>query len=367
MTRLARELQRGRRRTRANRTCATSSASSTSPATWSHQTVGTLSGGETRAAGAGRHRLAAPQPAAARRADQPPRPDHARGAVDGAERVRGHRDAGQPRPRHAARGLRRILAGHARRRAALRRRPRRLPEVAARSLARRGTRPAGAAGAGRSRWWRRLHLSHAAPSPVAKPAAAPAPASSSRDDRKAKGQARSKLADQTRPLRNELAQIDQRLAKLGAERAQTEVALASSGTGSGCDRRCRPATGPCRRRSGDARRALARVAPAARAHGGGAALRWLRVIPNCVHSCRNRGTPKPVRTEPVFPIILSLSKEVPRPGFDKLSPNGFCAIECSFVSGRQRNARVGVQAHQDLGAGRFEDAAARHRTMARVR
>ena len=50
----------------------------------------------------------------------------------------------------------------------------------------------------------------------------------SRDDRKGKGQARSKLADQTRPLRNELATIDQRLAKLGAERAQTEAALAGS-------------------------------------------------------------------------------------------------------------------------------------------
>jgi ATP-binding cassette, subfamily F, member 3 len=64
----------------------------------------------------------------------------------------------------------------------------------------------------------------AAPSPVAaKPAATPA---KSRDDRKAQGQARSKLADRTRPLRNELATIDQRLAKLGAERAQHEAALA---------------------------------------------------------------------------------------------------------------------------------------------
>jgi ATP-binding cassette subfamily F protein 3 len=64
----------------------------------------------------------------------------------------------------------------------------------------------------------------------AKPAAAPAaaPANNSRDDRKTKGQARSKLADQTRPLRNELATIDQRLAKLGAERTQTEALLARS-------------------------------------------------------------------------------------------------------------------------------------------
>ncbi len=64
--------------------------------------------------------------------------------------------------------------------------------------------------------------------PITKPAAAP-PASHSRDDRKAKGQARSRLADQTRPLRNELATIDQRLAKLATERAQTEATLASSG------------------------------------------------------------------------------------------------------------------------------------------
>ena len=40
-------------------------------------------------------------------------------------------------------------------------------------------------------------------------------------------QARSKLADQTRPLRNELATVDQRLAKLNVERAQHEAALAS--------------------------------------------------------------------------------------------------------------------------------------------
>jgi len=65
------------------------------------------------------------------------------------------------------------------------------------------------------------------PKAAAKPAAV-APAGSSRDERKAKGQARSRLADQTRPLRNELATIDQRLAKLGAERTQTEALLARS-------------------------------------------------------------------------------------------------------------------------------------------
>ena len=64
--------------------------------------------------------------------------------------------------------------------------------------------------------------------PNAKPAAAPPSAASSRDDRKAKGQSRSKLADQTRPLRNELLQLDQRLAKLAAEQAATEAALAAA-------------------------------------------------------------------------------------------------------------------------------------------
>ena len=63
-------------------------------------------------------------------------------------------------------------------------------------------------------------------SKTAKAAATPPPAA--REDRKAKGQARSKLADQTRPLRNELAQIDQRLAKLATERSATEGALANA-------------------------------------------------------------------------------------------------------------------------------------------
>jgi ATP-binding cassette, subfamily F, member 3 len=61
------------------------------------------------------------------------------------------------------------------------------------------------------------------PSKPAAPVAQPA-----RDDRKAKGQARSKLADQTRPLRNELSMIDQRLAKLATERTQIEATLAGS-------------------------------------------------------------------------------------------------------------------------------------------
>jgi ATP-binding cassette subfamily F protein 3 len=67
--------------------------------------------------------------------------------------------------------------------------------------------------------------------PAAAPKAAAAPSRSApapREDRKAKGQARSKLADQTRPLRNELAQIDQRLAKLGDERSAAEATLATA-------------------------------------------------------------------------------------------------------------------------------------------
>jgi ATP-binding cassette, subfamily F, member 3 len=71
------------------------------------------------------------------------------------------------------------------------------------------------------------------PEPVeGPPPATPKPAKTApipaRDNRKAQGQARAKLADQTHPLRNELAGIDQRLLKLGAERTQLEATLASS-------------------------------------------------------------------------------------------------------------------------------------------
>jgi len=61
------------------------------------------------------------------------------------------------------------------------------------------------------------------------PAAPPGPTTSPRDDRKAKGQARAKLAESTRPLRVELAQIDKRLEALAAERSTTEAALAGGG------------------------------------------------------------------------------------------------------------------------------------------
>jgi ATP-binding cassette, subfamily F, member 3 len=57
--------------------------------------------------------------------------------------------------------------------------------------------------------------------------AAPAPASSSRDDRKQAAQSRSVIANRTRPLRNELAQIDTRLEKLATERSSLETQLAA--------------------------------------------------------------------------------------------------------------------------------------------
>ena len=51
------------------------------------------------------------------------------------------------------------------------------------------------------------------------------------DDRKARAQARQRLSDATRPMRNEIIQIDKRLEKLGQERTAAETAL-STGTAS---------------------------------------------------------------------------------------------------------------------------------------
>jgi ATP-binding cassette, subfamily F, member 3 len=70
-----------------------------------------------------------------------------------------------------------------------------------------------------------------APAPkAAPPAAAPAPApASSRDDRKASAQARARLADKTRPLRNEIAKLDKRLEKLHGEKTEVEAQLAAPG------------------------------------------------------------------------------------------------------------------------------------------
>ncbi|MEJ6004365.1 ATP-binding cassette domain-containing protein [Paucibacter sp. AS339] len=65
----------------------------------------------------------------------------------------------------------------------------------------------------------------AAPTPVATPIAAKAPAG--REDRKASGQARQKLAEQTKPLRREMESIDAKLNKLADERSAVEAQLAA--------------------------------------------------------------------------------------------------------------------------------------------
>ncbi len=71
-----------------------------------------------------------------------------------------------------------------------------------------------------------------APAPAAatkdkRPQAAAAPPSAGKDDRKQSAQARSLLANRTRPLRHELTQIDTRLPKLATERAELEAQLAA--------------------------------------------------------------------------------------------------------------------------------------------
>ena len=82
-----------------------------------------------------------------------------------------------------------------------------------------------------------------APEPEARPAAAPppraanaskapvaAPPAASREDRKTAKQARIKQSDNTRPLRLELQRVDERLAKLVAEKAGVETLLAKAST-----------------------------------------------------------------------------------------------------------------------------------------
>ncbi|MFT7773040.1 ATP-binding cassette domain-containing protein [Roseateles sp.] len=73
-----------------------------------------------------------------------------------------------------------------------------------------------------------------APAPIVAPAAAavPAPPPASREDRKASGQARAKLAEQTRPLRKEMEAIDKRLHALAEERAEIEAQLAEGAAAS---------------------------------------------------------------------------------------------------------------------------------------
>jgi ATP-binding cassette subfamily F protein 3 len=70
--------------------------------------------------------------------------------------------------------------------------------------------------------------------PPAKAAAAAKPAPppvAGRDDRKAQKQARARQADATRPQRAELQRIEARLARLAAEKTETEAKLAAPGAG----------------------------------------------------------------------------------------------------------------------------------------
>jgi ATP-binding cassette subfamily F protein 3 len=65
----------------------------------------------------------------------------------------------------------------------------------------------------------------AAPTPA--PQKSAAPPAVSRDDRQAPKQTRAKRSERTRPLRYELKQIDERLARLGSEKVQVEALLAA--------------------------------------------------------------------------------------------------------------------------------------------
>jgi len=70
-----------------------------------------------------------------------------------------------------------------------------------------------------------------APAPVAAPVLPPpSTPANSREDRKASGQARQRLAEQTRPLRKEMDAIDVKLNKLADERTAVENALANPST-----------------------------------------------------------------------------------------------------------------------------------------
>ena len=68
-----------------------------------------------------------------------------------------------------------------------------------------------------------------APAPIAAPAPPPAPIPS-REDRKASGQARQRLAEQTRPLRKEMESIDAKLKQLADERTKVEADLSNPAT-----------------------------------------------------------------------------------------------------------------------------------------
>ena len=97
-----------------------------------------LLGRREGAARAGADRVAAPEPAAPRRADQPPRPRNARGADGGAGAVRRHAGARVARPPPAARDDRPVPDRRRRQAAGVRRRSRRLPRLAVQDQARDG-------------------------------------------------------------------------------------------------------------------------------------------------------------------------------------------------------------------------------------
>ena len=99
--------------------------------------------------------------------------------------------------------------------------------------------------------WPRRH--RAQPRPSRRPPA-------SRDERKADKQARAKRSDATRPLRVELQQVDARLARLAAEKAEVEAALAGATAPPDDYAELRPPPDPRRRRDPHARRALAGAA-----------------------------------------------------------------------------------------------------------
>jgi len=68
-----------------------------------------------------------------------------------------------------------------------------------------------------------------AASPAAAPAAGDAPAPSSREARKAQAEERQRLTARLRPMRQELAQVDQRLARAGEERDRLTEAMVAPG------------------------------------------------------------------------------------------------------------------------------------------
>ena len=67
------------------------------------------------------------------------------------------------------------------------------------------------------------------PVPVAAPAVSAAPAPSSREARKAQAEERQRLAARLKPMRQELAQVDQRLARAGEERDRLSEAMVAPG------------------------------------------------------------------------------------------------------------------------------------------